>query len=262
MSLNKIFIVTALITTQTIHSSKIENPKNKIVGGVESDISLRPFVVSLQRSGGKHFCGGTLIAPNFVLSAAHCISKNSISSVKIVINSQTANGNDEESETKNIVNVIRHPKFKYVNSVPTYDYALIELDSPSTFMPVNFVKNPIIQNLEGEDTLVLGWGTTSESGRLSSTLMEVEVPLVSKKTCQRAYPDELDDSMICAGYAAGGKDSCQGDSGGPLLAYTDSNEEYLLGVVSWGEGCARPNLYGVYADVSKVTEWIETTISQ
>ena len=84
--------------------------------------------------------------------------------------------------------------------------------------------------------------------------MQAEVPLVSKQTCQRAYPGELDDTMLCAGYAQGGVDACQGDSGGPLVCEF-SGKWYLVGITSWGRGCADPNKYGVYAKVPVFMSW-------
>ena len=91
--------------------------------------------------------------------------------------------------------------------------------------------------------------------------MQVKLPIVSQSTCQQAYwYGTIDDSMICAGYAEGGKDSCSGDSGGPLVC--EDNGKYMLeGVVSFGEGCARPGKYGVYADVRYFRRWIDYVIS-
>lgn len=90
--------------------------------------------------------------------------------------------------------------------------------------------------------------------------MQVDVPIVSRATCQQAYwYDTIDESMICAGYAQGGKDSCSGDSGGPLVCkYFDWY--FLEGVVSWGEGCARPGKYGVYANVRNLFDWIDNVM--
>ena len=91
--------------------------------------------------------------------------------------------------------------------------------------------------------------------------MEVSLPIVSRATCQAGYPyEDIDQSMICAGYSEGGKDSCQGDSGGPLVC-EENGKFFLEGVVSWGYGCARPGHYGVYADVRYFKTWIDTTMS-
>ena len=92
--------------------------------------------------------------------------------------------------------------------------------------------------------------------------MQVPVPIISQSTCQKDYPWEtIDDTMICAGYPEGGKDTCVGDSGGPMVCEADG--KYILeGVLSWGDGCARPGNYGpVYTAVSKYLPWIENIIS-
>ena len=92
-------------------------------------------------------------------------------------------------------------------------------------------------------------------------LRKVDVPLVSSKRCEAAYPDQISDTMICAGLDKGGKDSCQGDSGGPLLVKLADGTRALAGVVSWGEGCARPQKFGVYSKVNAVTAWIASETS-
>ncbi|KAI8482556.1 hypothetical protein Bbelb_397040 [Branchiostoma belcheri] len=107
---------------------------------------------------------------------------------------------------------------------------------------------------------ITGWGTTSEGGSLSDQLQEADVPIVSNADCSSSYTGLLDlDSEICAGYMAGGVDSCQGDSGGPLVWLTEG-QHLLIGLTSWGEGCARPNRPGVYTRVTSVVNWIKRII--
>jgi Secreted trypsin-like serine protease len=113
--------------------------------------------------------------------------------------------------------------------------------------PIPLSKNPL---RPGEIILVSGWGVTSEDGELANTLQKVEVPVVPQWECKLLYSyDVLLDSMFCGGRA--GRDSCQGDSGGPVVA-----NGYLVGIVSWGEGCARPLYPGVYTSVEKLRKWI------
>ena len=109
--------------------------------------------------------------------------------------------------------------------------------------------------------IVSGWGRLSSGGTSPDILQEVTVPVVSNATCNSAssYNGSINDTMICAGYQQGGKDSCQGDSGGPMVA-AYQNEIYSIGVVSWGHGCAAPNKYGVYARTSKFVDWINSKI--
>jgi trypsin len=136
------------------------------------------------------------------------------------------------------------------------DYALVQLSGDSKFAPIALNT----KELSGKvDFVTTGWGTTSEGSQsISKILMKVGVPMVSQETCAAAYPDAINGSMICAGYPNGGKDSCQGDSGGPLVTGNGSNMT-LAGVVSWGEGCARPNKYGVYSKVNAALTWINST---
>ena len=104
---------------------------------------------------------------------------------------------------------------------------------------------------------ITGWGTLSFGGPQPNALMQASVPLVSKQRCTNAYPGLLDDSMLCAGLDEGDVDACQGDSGGPLVC-ENNGIWYLEGVTSWGEGCAAPNRYGVYARVRTFKSWLIT----
>ena len=109
----------------------------------------------------------------------------------------------------------------------------------------------------GSTSTVAGWGATSESGSSSTTLLKVNVPIVSRATCRNNYSvSEITDAMFCAGVPAGGKDSCQGDSGGPIV---DSSKT-LIGVVSWGDGCARPNKPGVYTRLGALRSFIDANV--
>lgn len=106
---------------------------------------------------------------------------------------------------------------------------------------------------------------------LFQILQQAEVPLVSRDTCQEAYNSqerqerweayEITESMRCAGYAKGGIDACEADSGGPLVC-PRGGTWFLMGITSWGDGCAREDSYGVYADVLVVKSWVEETINQ
>lgn len=106
-----------------------------------------------------------------------------------------------------------------------------------------------------------GFGRLAEAGRLATTLQQAVVPIVSRDTCQVAYPDyNITPRMLCAGYASGGIDACQGDSGGPMVCHKDKSHWYLAGVISWGLGCARPRSYGVYANVTELAAWIRSAL--
>ncbi|KAF0126691.1 MAG: trypsin [Elusimicrobia bacterium] len=221
----------------------------KIVGGSEAVPGEFPFIVSLQ-SYGSHWCGGSLIRKNWVLTAAHCVDRGFDDFVIIGLHNQRE---PEGAESFTAAEVIVHPKWDTNNMM--YDFALVKLSGDSAYPPVAINRREV-SGPAGFTTA--GWGTTSEGAWSGSNLlMRVDVPFVDAKTCDGAYPGKVDGSMICAGYPEGGKDSCQGDSGGPLVMGTGYGRT-LVGVVSWGHGCARPNKYGVYAKVSAVTDWIDS----
>ena len=221
--------------------------QEKIVGGVEAERGEFPFIVSLRGDYGGHFCGGSLIKKDWVLTAAHCIP-GGIKKVVIGLHEQSQ---EAAAETLEVDNVIGHPD--YDKQPQDYDFALLHLKGESKFPPVALNRKA----LSGKVNFVTaGWGYTMENGDVENALRKVTVPMVSAKACSKAYPGKITDRMVCAGFPDGGKDSCQGDSGGPLLTGT-GDASVLAGVVSWGEGCARPKKYGVYSKVSSVIDWID-----
>lgn len=230
----------------------------KIVGGMDADQGEFPYIVSLQSTYG-HFCGGSLIKENWVLTAAHCVKGGRISKVVVGLHKQK---NMEGTESFEAAKIIAHPGYNSYSM--DNDFALIQLSGNSTFKPVALNTVEIEMGEEVIESITAGWGYTKENGwNLAETLQKVSVPLVSHQACNDAYKtegsteDAITSTMICAGLPEGGKDSCQGDSGGPLIVKEATGEHVLAGVVSWGEGCARPNKYGVYAKVSSAIQWIE-----
>jgi len=221
----------------------------KIVGGVQAVKGEFPFLVSLKSSYGSHFCGGSLIKKNWVLTAAHCVEGGYLKGVTIGLHNQADTVGVEKFT---VLQIVKHPGWN-TNTMDN-DYALVQLSADSKFAPIALNTQEISSKV---DFVTAGWGTTSEGGSVSKILMKVSVPFVDKATCSAAY-DGITDAMMCAGYAEGGKDSCQGDSGGPLIVGTGAGMK-LAGVVSWGEGCARPNKYGVYSKVNLALDWIAKT---
>lgn len=228
----------------------------KIVGGVPAEKGELPFQVSLQSSSGGHFCGGSLIKQNWVLTAAHCVQGSSTMKIRVGVHDQKDLAGVETFTAKRI---IAHPQFN--RSTLDYDYALIQLSGDSTYRTIDLNRTEIDISAAPYNVMTSGWGTTSEgSYALPNILNKVEVPLVTTEACNASdvYGGDITDRMICAGLPEGGKDSCQGDSGGPLFVKQTSGDFSLIGVVSWGEGCARPNKYGVYSKVNVMTAWIDS----
>lgn len=247
-------LFTALAVLVLSISALASKPIQLIVGGENASEGEFPFIVSLQ--SGSHFCGGSLISDEWVLTAAHCVGGSNIKIVTGLYNQKILTG----TESFRSARVIPHPQYNRSNM--DYDFALIQLDGKSTSKAITLNENEI--NIPTDSTIVesitAGWGYTREgSWKLSDILQKVTVPLISKETCMKSYSG-VTDQMICAGLPQGGKDSCQGDSGGPLVVFDYiKNETVLAGVVSWGEGCARPNKFGVYSKVNSVIDWINKT---
>jgi trypsin len=243
------------ISTSTVFAKPIQG---LIVGGEEAKRGEFPFIVSLQ--SGSHFCGGSLISDEWVLTAAHCVGG---SGFKVVVGLHNLK-ESEGSQTFQTARVIPHPQ--YNRSTMDYDYALVKLNAKTSFQPVSINETEI--SVPSSDTTIdsvtAGWGYLKEGAwRLSDILQKVTVPLVSTEDCNKSYDGDITERMICAGLVEGGKDSCQGDSGGPLLVHDYVRDQPVLaGVVSWGIGCARPEKFGVYSKVNAVTEWIKDTIAE
>ncbi len=143
-----------------------------------------------------------------------------------------------------------------------HDIALLKL-KPSAILGENVglvnLPDKNVALVPGKECFITGWGAISSGGIMQNYLQEAAVPIVSEKKCKEAYGSVIHDSMICAGFDKGGVDACQGDSGGPLVCKFNG-KWYLEGITSWGHGCARPNYYGVYANVRYLQEWVEKTM--
>uniref|UniRef100_A0A8C5GK64 chymotrypsin n=1 Tax=Gouania willdenowi TaxID=441366 RepID=A0A8C5GK64_GOUWI len=254
---------TAGFTFITVLSSVCGQPplNTRIVGGMVAPTGYWPWQVSLQLSG-KHFCGGSLINNEWVLTAAHCLDDLPDGNLTVSLGRQTQNGSNPHEVSRTIARLISHESF---NTTTTRDdIALLKLSSPVTFsnyiLPVCLAA-PGSTIHSGEDVWITGWapGETGAGG-LPDDLMEVEIPTVGNRQCSCHYGvGAITDNMLCAGFQEGGKDTCQGDSGGPMVIKYE-NRWIQLGVVSFGTGCARPGIPGVYTRVSSYMSWINGVI--
>jgi trypsin len=218
-----------------------------IIGGEETTIEENPFAVALTTPDGFQFCGGTIVAPTKVVTAAHCTEGTAAADIKVVAGRTSLSGGG--GTTANVTDVWIHPSWN--SAALTNDASVLTLDAALTEAPIALASSADADlYTAGATSTVLGWGVT-ESGSTSDTLRKVDVPVTADDACAASYADSFDAAtMVCAGLAEGGKDSCQGDSGGPLVGVAADGTRKLIGIVSWGQGCAEPNFYGVYGRVA------------
>eukprot|EP00816_Leptocylindrus_hargravesii_P012987 CAMPEP_0196803422 /NCGR_PEP_ID=MMETSP1362-20130617/2817_1 /TAXON_ID=163516 /ORGANISM="Leptocylindrus danicus, Strain CCMP1856" /LENGTH=628 /DNA_ID=CAMNT_0042174993 /DNA_START=344 /DNA_END=2230 /DNA_ORIENTATION=+ len=225
----------------------------RIVGGTPVDPPDSYAFYVLLHTNGFYFCGGALIAPTLVLSAAHCAVEYADS---VMIGRSDVNDPLDEFEDIDIVDVFVHPG--YNENTLNNDFAIFKLAKASTYQPVE-LDDGFVEFDGGTPLTVMGFGTIYFEGPQSPTLLEAEVGYVTPTDCQEAYKyfAGITANMLCA--TAPGKDACQGDSGGPLI--TADGRNVLVGVVSWGQDCADPDYPGVYARVSAQYNWIATFLA-
>ena len=218
--------------------AQAHSPQESVVGGTRAAQGEFPFMVRLSMG-----CGGALYSSRLVLTAAHCVGRTGTNT------SITATLGVVDLQSSSRIQV----RSNYVYRAPGYngngkDWALIRLATPVTGLATLPIATTTAYNC-GTFT-VAGWGAAREGGGQHRYLLKAQVPFVSDASCQSSYPDLIPSDEICAGFAAGGVDTCQGDSGGPMFRRDASNAWIQVGVVSWGNGCARPNYPGVYSQVS------------
>jgi len=240
--------------------SRAQSPRELIVGGVEVSPKYKyEWMVDLFYNVGGHFCGGSLVNESYVLTAAHCSSGMNPRNVGIQVHRHNlaATAASEGGISRGVSAIIMHPNYRPLTT--DNDVALWRLASPITGIDLAPMDSTGEFSVVGDMSTVIGWGAIREGGRASDVLLEVDVPILTNTKCNTQYGGGITASMLCAGYDEGGMDSCQGDSGGPLFVNKNSNP-VQIGVVSWGEGCARAGKPGVYARISYLYDFIADTI--
>ncbi|XP_058591815.1 plasminogen [Neofelis nebulosa] len=225
----------------------------RVVGGCVANPHSWPWQVSLRTRFGKHFCGGTLIAPEWVLTAAHCLERSSRpAAYKVILGAHREINLETDIQDIEVSKLFLEPTRADIALLKLSRSAIITSKViPACLPPPNYVV--------ADRTLcyITGWGDTQ--GTFGAGLLkEAQLPVIENKVCNRYeyLNGRVKSTELCAGNLAGGTDSCQGDSGGPLVCF--EKDKYILqGVTSWGLGCARPNKPGVYVRVSRFVPWIE-----
>lgn len=250
-------VAVSLIIGNQIANGQLAAPR--IVGGgiaVEHEFPWQIWLHPTNYAGV--YCGAALINSSWAVTAAHCVDGETPATLVVELGMHNILGSNPLRQTKTLSQIIIHPL--YNRNTQDYDMALLQFTTPAT---INSAVAPISLAAStdsalyaaGVNAVVSGWGTTSSGGAVSSTLRKATVPIVANTTCNTNYGGGITARMMCAGLPQGGVDSCQGDSGGPLFV-NDAGTPKLVGVVSWGEGCALAGKPGVYANVQNLRSWI------
>ncbi|MBY4612496.1 trypsin-like serine protease [Rhizobium redzepovicii] len=255
----------------------------RVIGGQAAKKGQWPWQVKIlapdpeQRGRFGGHCGGSLIAPRWILTAAHCVTsgrsgkQDLFARDLLIVEGKSkidkvisVDGPDKPGLA--VEDVVIHEDFD--RKVFANDIALIKLAEPAVSRPAVLASASDDEvEAAGHKAVVTGWGYTKadhgwDDKYLPTELQEVELPIVPREDCRAAYRDSsmrmnpIDERNVCAGYAEGGKDACQGDSGGPLVAQRPDKSWIQLGIVSWGAGCAEAEHYGVYTRVAAFRDWI------
>lgn len=229
--------------------------QGRIYGGTLTTAGTRTYTVRLYRNSSPLACGGTIIADNWVLTAAHCVNNPDTETNRVRAGFTSTSSTQGQYYT--VDKIVRHPS---ADGATYYDYALLRISGTfaSGLERAGIPTADVVQaaGQPGNNVVVSGWGLTSGTGSPSNDLREITIPIITDTLCRQSLNGSSlfkEPSQICAGSA--GKDACTGDSGGPMVA-SYNGRSWSIGVTSWGPTCGTPNTYGVYADTFHVRDWI------
>uniref|UniRef100_A0A8B9PTS5 Vitamin K-dependent protein C n=1 Tax=Apteryx owenii TaxID=8824 RepID=A0A8B9PTS5_APTOW len=223
-----------------------------------------PWQIMLQNIKGKFLCGGVLIHPSWVLTAAHCIEARE--GFKVKLGKYHRFRTEAEEQTIWVDKLVSHEN--YTKETSDNDIAMLHLAEPVMYskyvlpicLPTRYLAERELTT-NGKQMVITGWGSTSDVAKknYSTVLSYIEIPMVARNECAQAMKFAISDNMLCAGSLGDKKDSCSGDSGGPMITkFKDT--WFLVGLVSWGEGCGKTEKFGVYTKVSQYLDWIQRHI--
>lgn len=223
-------------------------PEPRTIGSAETSTASAPWAVAITDDSGNQFCGGTLVTPVKVVTAAHCTVDQSTNQPRPIESLRAVTGRTDlrtnQGEAHDIDRAWTDPE--YQGYTQGKDVAVLTLSSPAPERPLRMVgPGETAPYTPGTTGRIYGWGRTKESAPPSPVLRSVGVPVAEEPYCKHAYPELDPGGMFCAGVPQGGKDACAGDSGGPYVV-----DDRLVGIVSYGTGCGRPGYPGVYTKLS------------